>query len=120
MKPGCLSTRVYRHHKGGERTFVRHLNQWTYKKEYAKLAREYYAFRPQDIVCVCGDHHEEVHDQMEQFDLDWMVENNCIKAFRHFTWEEACKLMEARRAFTNDWLLTKTPGIKSRRFTGRP
>lgn len=123
-KPGCNTTQTYRHHRGGEHTFVRHF-EWMLrvpksKDRYAEFCRIYHSFRSRDTVQICGDHHEEVHDLLEAFDLDWMVENNCIKAFRNFTWDEATALIKARQAFTDAWLKERTPGIKLRRFTGRP
>lgn len=123
-KPGCQNLVVYRHHRGGEHTFVRHfefmLRIPSQKDRYAEFCRIYHSFRARDVANVCGDHHEEVHDKMEIFDLDWMVAKNCIKAFKRFTWKEAEALMNARRAFTNEWLKQSTPGIKHRRFTNRP
>jgi hypothetical protein len=123
-KPGCNTTRVYRHHRGGEHTFVRHF-AWMLrvpksKDRYAEFCRIYHSFRSRDTCNVCGDHHEEIHNRMELFDLDWMVENDCIKAFGSFTWTEAHALIKARQAFTDSWLKIRTPGIKERRFTGRP
>ena len=122
QKPGCLATRVYRHHRGGEHTFVRHF-AWMrfisqHKDRYKELCTTYHEFRAKDIVMICGDHHEEVHNFMESFDLDWMVENDCIKAFHNFTWRQAKALMAARRQYTDQWLKRPTPGIKERRFTG--
>lgn len=124
MKPGCITRLAYRHHRGGERTFVRHF-EWMvhtkgYKARYREYVRAYEAFHPSDVVYVCGNHHEEVHDRLEAFDLDWMVEHNCIKAFRNFTWDEALALIEARKAFTDAWLKEQTPGLKTRKYTGRP
>jgi hypothetical protein len=124
QKPGCGNRLVYRHHRGGEHTFVRHFRHMALwpeaKQDYARFCLRYHAFRDEDIVYVCGDHHEEVHDGMEQFDLDWMVEHSCIHAFGAFTWDEAMDLIEARKIFTDTWLKVKTPGLKTRKFTGRP
>lgn len=123
-KPGCRNTRAYRHHRGGERTFVTHFDWLKYNRKYVKqymeLCRRYHSFHPKDVVRICGDHHEEVHDFLEQFDLDWMVEHDCIKAYRHFTWDQAQALIAARRQFTDQWLKKQTPGMKQRRFTGMP
>lgn len=123
-KPGCKATLVYRHHRGGERTFVRHF-EWMrglkgYKRRYREFVQRYEAFDLADITAVCGDHHEEVHDLIEAFDLDWMVENNCIKAFGAFTWDEAERLIAARRRLTDAWLKECTPGLRTRKYTGRP
>jgi hypothetical protein len=123
-KPGCSTHLIYRHHRGGEHTFVRHfawmLRVPVAKDRYAEFCRIYHSFRPRDTAYVCGDHHEEIHYILEGFDLDWMVEHDCIKAFRDFTWAEAQALIDARKAITDAWLTTCTPGRKHRRFTNRP
>ena len=124
QKPGCRSTRVYRHHRGGERTFVKHF-EWMLRDRglrarYVEFCRIYHSFRPRDTVHVCGDHHEEVHDLIEIHDLDWQVEHDCIKAFSLFTWKEAEALMTSRQKLTDEWLKKATPGLKQRKFTQRP
>lgn len=123
QKPGCTNRLTYRHHRGGERTFVKHLRHlyFSSKKEwYRALHRRYKAFVPEDLVDICGDHHEEIHNLIDRNDLDWMVENDCIQAFSRFTPEQADKLMKARQGWTDTWLKEQTPGIKTRKYTQFP
>jgi hypothetical protein len=124
QKPGCTATRVYRHHRGGERTFLRQLRHLyfapTHKQRYLEFHKRYHSYLPEDIVKICGDHHEEIHHLINEKDCDWMVEHNCIKVFGAFTWEQAMQLVEARRGWTDAWLKERTPGLRTRKFTGKP
>lgn len=124
QKPKCFATQVYRHHRGGERTFIRQLRHLyydpKYRKPYLEYCKRYHLYLPQDIVKVCGNHHEEIHVLINDNDCDWMVDNDCIKVFAGFTWEEAMRLVEARRGWTDEWLKQETPGVRARKFTGKP
>lgn len=123
-KPGCKATLVYRHHRGGEHTFVRHLRHLRHVAQhrvwFSRLYIRYHAFLSEDIVDICGDHHEEIHVLIDDKDVDWMWDNNCIKAFWRFTPTEAEALMTARRGWTDAWLKERTPGTKTRRYTQYP
>lgn len=117
-KPGCGRHPTYRHHRGGEHTFVTHFKDRG--RKWRLFCRRYHEFNIIDVIEICGDHHEEIHELLWDADADWMGENGCIKAFRDFSWEEAEKLMVFRRTLTDLWLANKTPGSTNRRFTNYP
>lgn len=118
-KPGCKRKPTYRHHRGGEHTFVRHFALRGGKK-YRDLLRRYREFRAEDCVDVCGDHHEEIHYIIWNADAEWMGVNGCIQAFHDFSWKQAEALIEHRRTITDGWLTIKTSGMKERKFTNYP
>lgn len=118
-KPGCVNRLTYRHHRGGEHTFVRHFDRRGGRK-YRNLVRRYKEFREEDCVDVCGDHHEEIHFIIWHADAEWMGENGCIQAFAAFSWKEAEALIAHRRTITDGWLKIPTKGMKQRKFTRYP
>lgn len=117
LKPGCNKKPCVRHHRGGEHTFVRHFAWMGRGKRYVSFVRRYDEFRKEDVVDVCLDHHEEIHLLIEEHDIEWQFENDCIKSYASFSWTEAEALIASRRAVTDLWLIAKTPGVKTRRLT---
>lgn len=116
----CSKRPIYRHHRGDEHRFIRYLSDHKRKRWVRDLTKRYHAFREEDIVRICGDHHEEIHEYL-------------YAALKHFAqskalfipidqWPEAQvhTAIDYLRTSTALWLTQTTVGVKTRLLTTYP
>lgn len=117
-KPNCKSpTRIQRHHIRSERMWLRHFKHKYRTNKYKAFKQRYTNFLAQDVVPLCEDHHEEVHEYYEREQGKFLAENpELFRKFSTWEWKDAERLMDCFSRVFNSWIGVETPGSSSRRF----
>lgn len=111
-KPNCHAKWTVRHHRGSEHRYLRIMAHTNTTPEYIAFKERYYQFHPDDIVEICHDHHEEIHV------LYYERIHDSHRAIRVAGWRRVRTLIMRAQKLCDKWLLTETPGVKTRSFTG--
>lgn len=94
-----------RHHVRSQKLFVHHFSHRK-SRRYVEFAKRYHAFRDEDIVRLCREHHDEVHS------LYWtIIGKHTWKLklpLRMFSWRQASILMDDLEVHFYQWLERKS------------
>jgi hypothetical protein len=90
------------------------------KRWYKAFCKRYAMFRVEDIVNICGDHHEEIHEIYNNEMLRWQKDKKLPWFTRDTTRAQAKAFMKRCEEICNEWLKVQTPGSKARRLTNMP
>lgn len=99
---------------GSERMWLRHFAHKAKTKTFRDYEARYFRFEAKDVVELCNDHHEEIH-QIYIGIINIWCQNKRDKPLWKYSWKEAEELMSELRKVCKKWLKSTSPGVKKRR-----
>lgn len=93
--------------------WMRHFKHKKKSQTFQGFKAVYKMFRKDDVVDLCINHHEEIHQLYLPVIREWAAQRGPCK---DWTWQQAYELIAFLRVCCDNWLKVETPGVEPSRL----